>query len=257
MTDRSVENYFECNIILHSECMDRWSMKNTKILAIDDDLIICEIITKMLSREGCEVYSANSGLDGLQLLKDINPHLVLVDILMPSMDGMDVLKRIREISDVPTIMLSALNQTNVTIRAMELGADDYIKKPFEKIELITRIRSLLEPSFKTNFDLITQYYDDGHLSIELRENRVLVKNQPLRLAVTEYKFLEYLYLNSGNCCGYSEILQNVWGDFAVNRFQYLHVYLGRLRNKIEKDPNNPEYLIADPGNGYRFEKQKE
>lgn len=229
-------------------------MDAKKILVIDDDPSICKIVIKMLTQAGYEVFAASSGKEGLRQLYSVQPDLVLLDILMPEMDGLEVLKRIRELTDIPVIVLSAVTQMDVTVRSLEMGADDYLKKPFAREELFARIGSVLRRT--TTSTLPVQRYQDGYLAIDLQENRVLVEGKPVRLTVTEYKILEYLYLHGGKVCTYSWILENVWGNVARNGPHYIHVYIQKLRHKIEKDPNNPIYVLTEYGVGYRFERQK-
>jgi two-component system, OmpR family, KDP operon response regulator KdpE len=231
-------------------------MENIKVLVVDDDPLVCEMISKMLKMSDFQPFSATSGEKGLRELYRLQPDIMILDIMMPGMDGLEVLKRTRQITDVPIIVLSALTQTDVTVRALELGADDYVKKPFEKEELLARIGSVLRRSTATQTGPLPMNYDDGYLAINLDENRVWIDGQPLRLTVTEFKLLECLSLNCGQICTYPQILDYVWGGAAPNRAEYIHVYVWKLRNKIERDANNPEYLITEHGVGYRFEKKK-
>lgn len=230
-------------------------MKNAKILVIDDDPLICEVVAQILTLSGYDVSSATCGEEGLRRLYKVHPDLVLLDIMMPEMDGLEVLKRIRCLTDIPVIMLSALSQTDITVSALEIGADDFIKKPFKREELLARIRALLRRAIKSASVQWPCQYQDGYLAIDIGERRVWVEGKPVRLTVTEYNFFEYLWLHCGRVCTYTQILENIWQSSATNRLQYIHVYVWRLRNKIEQDPNNPKYLFTVHGVGYRFEKQ--
>ncbi|NUM49145.1 MAG: response regulator transcription factor [Anaerolineales bacterium] len=232
-------------------------MENAKILVVDDDPFLLDVAVKILSKNGFEIEVANSGPDGLRQIFRVQPDLVLLDIMMPGMDGIEVLKRIREMTDIPVIMLSALNQTNIVAQALELGADDFVRKPFEKDELLARMRSLLRRAYFFTRIQVPQNYSDGHLSINLQEHRIYIKGRPIRLTVTEYGFLEYLYLHSGTVCTYQGILENIWGGAGkyVRGRHYVHVYVDKLRRKIEINPDEPKYLITEHGVGYRFDKQ--
>jgi two-component system, OmpR family, KDP operon response regulator KdpE len=229
-------------------------MKKTKLLIIDDDPLLCDTVVQLLSSGGYHVFSANSGKEGLHKVFQQRPELILLDILMPGMDGFEVLKRIRELADIPIIMLSGVNKTSVIIRALDLGADDFIEKPFENGEFLARVRSLLRRASPSN-TIETLNYADGYLSIVIQERRVYVEGQSVRLTVTEYKFLEYLYLNKGRVCTYEGILENIWGGTVLKGHHYVHVYIQKLRKKLEEDPYNPKYILTEHGVGYRFEIQ--
>lgn len=230
-------------------------MDKERILIIDDESLICEVVGKILNVSGFDVSLATSGKEGLHKMYQVQPNLVLLDLMMPVMDGFEVLKRIRELTEVPVIVLSAISGTDATVRALEIGADDFIKKPFEKDELLARVHSVLRRAIKSQGSIPGHRYHDDYLVIDLQEHAVWVEGQQVRLTVTEFNFLEYLYLHSGKVCTYTGILENVWGNAASNRFQYIHVYVWKLRSKIEQDPDHPKYLLTEHGVGYRFVKR--
>jgi len=231
-------------------------MKSLKALIVDDDPLICDITSRILTANGFQPFCANSGEEGLRELYKLQPDIVILDIMMPKMDGLTVLKRIRQLTDVPVIMLSAMIRTDVTVRALEMGADDYIKKPFMRDELLARIQSVLRRSSITSSSRFAYSYNDGNLFIDLEDNRVLLDGELVRLTNTEYKLLEYLYIQAEKICTYSMILEDVWGGIDPGHSHYIHVYVQRLRNKIERDPTAPKYIVTEHGIGYRFEKQK-
>jgi two-component system KDP operon response regulator KdpE len=230
-------------------------MENTKILLIDDDPFICEIVSGILKMSGYVIVAENSGQEGLRELYRFQPDLVLLDIMMPEMDGLEVLMHVRTLTDIPVIMLSALSQTDVTVRALEMGADDFVKKPFEKEELLARVQSVLRRATASSPAKWAYHYHDGYLVIDIRQRQARVEGNPVRLTATEFALLEFLYLHNGKVCTYTQILENDWGGASSNRLQYIHVYIWKLRQKIERDPNAPKYLITEYGVGYRFEKQ--
>jgi two-component system KDP operon response regulator KdpE len=231
-------------------------MDAIKILVIDPEPSLCKDAISLFPNGNYTVFCAETGQEGLRQLYSVQPQLVLLDLYVPGMNGIEVLKRLRELTDVPVIMLSKAMQTSLIVRALELGADDFIQKPFDGEELHARVHALLRRASTGATGPLEPHYFDGYLTMDLAGNRVWVNNQPIRLTVTEYRFLEYLFLHSGKVCTYSQILENVWGGVTPGRFQYLHVYMWKLRSKLEKDPEHPQYLLTEHGYGYRFAKQK-
>jgi two-component system KDP operon response regulator KdpE len=231
---------------MHNPLQDR------KILVIDDNLDLLELVDAMLSRAGAQVMTAPSAAAGLRQFYAFRPDLVLLDLMMPDVSGWTVCERLREMSDVPIIMLTALADTGNIARGLESGADDYITKPFVRDVLLARIRAVLRRAEWAASPAPVPAYDDGYLAIDLERRQVQVRQAPVRLTPTEYNLLAYLYQNAGRVLTYGQILQNVWGPECSDAVQYIHVYLHRLRQKLEADPDQPRYLVTEAGIGCRF-----
>jgi two-component system KDP operon response regulator KdpE len=228
-------------------------MQDRKILIIDDDPEILELLDMLLSRAGARVVTAVSSAEGLRQFYAFRPDLVVLDLMMPQMSGWDVCGRLRELSDVPIMMLTALTDTREMTRGLECGADDYVTKPFTSQVLLARIRALLRRSLRADTLASSHTYDDGHLTIDLDRRQVLVRQKPVKLTPTEYRLLRYLFEHPDRSLPYAQILENVWGAECVDCIHYVHVYLHRLRNKLEADPEQPRYLLTEPGIGCRFD----
>ncbi|KAB2866641.1 MAG: DNA-binding response regulator [Chloroflexi bacterium] len=228
----------------------------TTILVIDDDEIIQKLITTNCEREGYHVVVASNGRDGLRMLYQNKIHLVVLDLGLPDMDGYMVCQRIREVSKVPVVMLTAFNEPEYIVRGFDVGADDYIEKPFNKEVLMARIRANLRrastPYTPTRSGI---QYNDRYLSINLDERRVTVDGAPAKLTPIEFKLLEMLVRFAPRVVDYRALLENVWGFEYINDIDYLRVYIWHLRKKIEVDPQQPIYILNEMGVGYRFEHQ--
>ncbi len=222
-----------------------------KILVIDDepDLTRAVKLTITVQEPAWSVLEAHDGAAGLELVERESPDLVLLDLAMPGMHGFDVLRQLRLFSNVPVIILSVKDEELDIVRGLELGADDYIVKPFGYLELPARIRSLLrraegsagplEPAFRC-----------GDLQIDFNRRRVMVGQKEVKLTNTEFRLLEVLARNAGQVIPNELLLSRVWGPAAVDEMDYLKVFTYRLRRKIEPDPSNPRYLLTERGVGY-------
>ena len=227
-----------------------------KILVIDDDVFVREIVTETMHREGAQVFTAENGPDGLRQFYATQPDLVLLDVMMPHVTGWEIGRQIRQLSNVPIIMLTSLSKDEDIVRGLDYGAVDYITKPFSPKVLAARIRVALrqssqEPAAKEEK---AAAFHDSYLTIDLTSHLVTVNNAPLKLTKTEYRVLAYLVQNAGLVLSFQQILENVWGWEYQDSIQYVHVYVSRLRQKIEPDPQNPYYLLTEYGTGYRFKK---
>ena len=224
-----------------------------KLLIIDDDTRLREAVVRYLRKAGYEVYSAEDGLSGLQQLYQPQPDLVLLDVMMPNMDGWETCRRIREVSQVPVIMLTARGQESDTVMGLRLGADDYVTKPFSLRELEARVEAVLRRSRQTieRADEEILYADD-RLVIDRARWVVTIHGKPVDLTVTERKLLFLLAEHAGRVLTPAQILENVWGPEYVDEIDYVKLYIWRLRQKIEEDPSNPQYLLTERGLGYRF-----
>lgn len=227
-------------------------MKDRKILTIDDDININRIIEHTFEESGAQVFSANNGLDGLRLLYKHQPDLVILDVLMPEMDGWQVCQQIRQLTDVPVIMLTALKSDQEIIQGLDVGADDFISKPFNPQVLLARARAVLRRAEQEPEESDLQGYRDHYLSINLEEHKVVVEGHVIKLTATEYRLLSYLVQNAGRIRTFEQILENVWGWEYRDSPDYVHVYVSNLRRKIEPDPKNPVYIETERGIGYRF-----
>jgi DNA-binding response OmpR family regulator len=231
-------------------------MENRKVLVIDDEPGLIQLIRDIFGRAGAQVLGACDGPEGIRQFHAHRPDLIILDVMMPGMDGFDVCRHLRQLSDVPILMLTVLGRDEDVTRGLESGADDFVTKPFANQVLLARARALLRRAAMVPGNERSPLYDDGHLTVDLEQRRVLVDQVPIRLTVTEYKLLAYLLQNAGQVLTYKEILEQVWGVAYLGSAQYVHVYIYRLRNKLEKDVANPKYLLTEPGVGYRFERQR-
>jgi len=227
-------------------------MKKTRILIVDDELSILKYLRINLEAEGYEVLSAMNGVQALQTLEAEMPDLVVLDIMMPEMDGFDVCRRLREWSQIPVIMLSALDDESDKVQCLDLGADDYITKPFGKAEFIARVRAVMRRAEAASPTPAIPSVKSGDLEINFSQRKVTVKGEEVALTLTEYALLQELALNEGKVLTYTQLLQKVWGaDYADER-EYLHVFVSRLRAKLESDLQKPRYITTVSGVGYRF-----
>jgi two-component system KDP operon response regulator KdpE len=227
-------------------------MQDKRILIIDDDHDLLYLLESVFARRGADVCLAADGQQGLQQLNVRRPDLVLLDVMMPDMDGWEVCRQIRQVSDVPIIMLTALGRDKDVVRGLELGADDYVTKPFNPKILLARSQAALRRPVIGASDQQPVIYDDGHLTIDLDQRRVLVQGEPVKLSVTEYDLLAYLVRHAGRVLTFRRILKNVWDEASADRPEYVHNYISYLRYKLEPDPRRPVYFLSDRGVGYRF-----
>lgn len=229
------------------------ALKEKKILVIDDDQILCELVSAIFSREGAKTFAAHSGKQGLRKFYDQRPDLVLLDQMMPGMNGLEVLERLRELSDVPIIMLSVLDAHDDVIRCLMAGADDYVTKPYKPQVLVARALATLRRTTGSIEAPKLPKYDDGYLMFDLGARIVKVDGKDVQLSATEYALLDFLILNAGRTCTFAQILGNVWGSQDLSSEENVHTFVYQLRRKIEQDPSNPSYLISIRSVGYRFQ----
>lgn len=232
-------------------------MPDSRILVVDDDPVLSELISYNLTTEGYTVFIAADGQEGVRKFHETRPDLVILDVSMPKLNGFEVMQRVREMSDTPVIMLTAQGRENDIVRGLDLGADDYMTKPFRLGELLARIRANLRRA-QTAPAATTEHmtYDDGHLTIDLDERRIMIEGETVKLTPTEYRLLAYLVQNKGRVLEFRQILENVWGFEYIDDIDYLRVYIWHLRKKIEPDAKNPIYLLNELSVGYRFEPQR-
>jgi two-component system KDP operon response regulator KdpE len=228
------------------------TLKDRLVLVVDDEPRIVTFMRMNLELEGCRVISARNGREGLDRVREDMPDIVLLDIMMPSMDGFEVLRRIRQFSTVPVIILTAKSEEDDRIRGLELGADDYIGKPFSQRELVSRIRAVLRRHATLPPMPQTQLRIDDRLTIDFAKREVLVNGEPISLRPTEYRLLYHLVQNAGWVMPHDVLLAKVWGPEYHDESHYLRLYVTYLRQKIEEDPAHPKYILTERGVGYRF-----
>lgn len=223
------------------------------ILVVDDEARIVQFVTMNLELEGFRVVGASNGKEALEKLSEtLNPDLVVLDVMMPGMDGFETLGKIREISNVPVIFVSVRGEEFDRIMGLDLGADDYLTKPFNPRELVSRIRAVfrrMEASAPPRSHNITV---DQELSINFDQRKVIVRGREIRLRPTEYRLLYQLVNNPGQLLTHETLLSRVWGPEYRDETHYLRLYITYLRQKLEQDPRNPEYILSERGLGYRF-----
>ncbi len=222
-----------------------------KILVIDDEETSVNLISMVLERKGFEVIKAYGAEEGLRRAYRYQPDLVLLDIMMPEMDGWEVCRRLRDMSDMPIIFLSARDEVRDVVRGLELGADDYVPKPFDNDELIARIRAHLRRAPKPNMneELI---FNGGEFRINFMNREVRVRNELKHLTPKEFNLLGVLVRNAGRVVPRNELVTEAWGDEYIDAIDSLKLYIHYLRQKVERDPERPDYILTSRGVGYRF-----
>jgi len=226
-----------------------------KILVVDDNVHLIQGIQFYLEQEGYQAITASDGQEALRLFDSEHPDLLLLDVMMPVLDGWQVCRHIRETSDVPIIMLTAKTEKEDIVKGLDLGADDYLIKPFDTGELMARVRAALRRN-KTKPSTSDNVYRDDYLSIDLDARRVTVNGEPVKLTPTEYKVLDLMVRNKGRTVEFRQIFETIWDFEYVGETGYVHTYIGHLRRKIEPDPRNPRYFLSELDVGYRFEPQR-
>ena len=223
----------------------------TRLLVIDDSDLDRKIVRDVLSHAGFTVDEAADGPSGLRQLYECRPDLVLLDVMMPVMDGWSVCARIREICDTPLIMLTSLNREEEMARGLDLGADDFVSKPIGSQHLLARVRAVLRRA-QTPVRRTELVYDDGVLCIDASRHEVTLSGQPVELTPTEFRLLLALAGAPDRVHSYSELLQGVWGPEYTDDIDFLRVYIWRLRKKLEATADKPRWLSTERGFGYRF-----
>lgn len=228
------------------------SFRNRLILVVDDEERMARFIRLNLEHDGFQVVEAYRGMQAIQILRDKMPDVVILDVMMPDLDGFEVLKLIRETSSVPVIMLTAKGEEDDRVQGLELGADDYVTKPFSPRELVSRVKAVLrraETAGVTSHEIIDV---DEHLKVDFSRREVWLDGELVKLRPTEYRLLYHLMQNAGWVLTYDQILAKVWGYEYRDESHYVRLYINYLRQKLEKDPANPKYILTERGVGYRF-----
>lgn len=222
------------------------------ILVVDDEPRMRRFMNMNLDLEGYQVIEAGNGMEAVKRVRENLPSLVLLDVMMPEMDGFEALRLIRESSNVPVIMLTVKGDEEDKVRGLELGADDYVTKPFGPRELSSRIKAVLRRAEVTGGSDAAILRVDDHLQIDFNHRQVIVDGKPIKLRPTEYRLLYHLVNNAGWTMPHETLLAKVWGHEYRDETHYLRLYITYLRQKIEKDPANPQYILTERGLGYRF-----
>ena len=226
--------------------------RNLTVLVVDDEPRLLDVVRLNLEMEGYRVITAANGYEALERLKSDLPDLVALDVMMPDMDGFETLARIREVSSVPVLMLTVRAEESDRIRGLEIGADDYLTKPYSPRELVTRIKALLRRSFTPSQARKTRIVVDDDLTIDFGKHEVLVRGRKVTLRPTEYRLLYHLVTNAGRLMTHETLLSKVWGPEYRDEGHYLRLYITYLRQKLERDPAHPRYILTERGVGYRF-----
>ena len=227
-------------------------MRHHRILIVDDEVSVVKLLRSNLEANDVRTLVATNGVEALQTIEMELPDLMILDIMMPQMDGFEVCRRVREWSQIPIIMLSGNDDTMDKVKCLDLGAGDYITKPFTLDELMARVRSVLRRTETTDTIPTQPSFTSGDLTINFAERRVTAAGSEVRLTPTEYSLLQELALNAGKVLTHTHLLRKVWGPRYNEEREYLRVFIGRLRAKLEPVPASPRYIITVPGVGYRF-----
>jgi two-component system KDP operon response regulator KdpE len=223
-----------------------------RVLVVDDEPRMIHFIRLNLEHDGFAVSEAASGTRALEQLRDQLPDMILLDVMMPDLDGFETLRLIREISTVPVIMLTARGEEDDRVRGLELGADDYVTKPFSPRELVSRVRAVLRrvetPSGAAHEMIVV----DDRLKMDFDRREIWVEGELVKLRPTEFKLLFHLVQNAGWVVPHDQLLAKVWGYEYRDETHYLRLYINYLRQKLERDPSNPQYILTERGVGYRF-----
>jgi len=226
---------------------------NINVLVVDDEKSLRDFVRRNLEVRGYNVLTASNGIEALANFQNENVHLVIMDIMMPHMDGLETTRRIREESHVPIIILTAMGEEADKVRAFDLGADDYLTKPFGVGELLGRVKAVLRRADWSETGTGEERIVRGEIEVDLARHQVTVQGDIVDLTPTEFNLLLYFMKNAGKTLHHRAILQNVWGNEYSDEAEYLRVYVGKLRQKIEVDTSKPIYLHTEHGIGYRFE----
>lgn len=226
--------------------------KDRTILVVDDEERMVRFIRLNLEYDGFRVIEAYNGMQAINKVRSDLPDLVLLDIMMPDLDGFEVLKIIRETSSIPVIMLTAKGEEDDRVRGLELGADDYISKPFSPRELVSRVRAVLRRTETTSSTIHGLIQVDDRLKLDFDRREIWVNGELVKLRPTEYRLLYHLVQNAGWVISHDQLLAKVWGYEYRDEPHYVRLYINYLRKKLEEDPANPKYILTERGVGYRF-----
>lgn len=228
------------------------SVSNRRVLIVEDERRMARFIRLNLEHDGFQVFEAVRGKEAVRKAREDLPDLILLDVMLPDIDGFEVLRRIREESDVPVIMLTAKGEEDDRVRGLELGADDYVSKPFSPRELVSRVRAVLRRSEIVRGAAHGPIEIDERLKIDFDRREVWVNGELVKLRPTEYRLLFHLVQNAGWVLTHDQILTKVWGYEYQDEPHYVRLYVNYLRQKLEANPSDPQYILTERGVGYRF-----
>ncbi len=227
----------------------------SKILVVDDDESLLSVVESALKREGFDVITATDGSEGLRSAFQNHPDLVILDIMLPGMSGLETCRRLRELSDMPIIMLTAMSRESDIVRGLTLGADDYVTKPFSIDELIARVYACLRRGRGRHTGEKSSVITVGRLTVDFARRKVTIDGEQVELTPTEFQLLSYLVRNRGVVIPHQRLLKEIWGPEYADQLDYLRLYVRYLRRKIERDPSKPEIIKTEWGVGYYLENQ--
>jgi two-component system KDP operon response regulator KdpE len=223
-----------------------------RILVVDDEERMVRFIRMNLEHDGFQVSEAFNGKEAIQKIRDVTPDLILLDVMMPDLDGFEVLETVREVSTVPVIMLTAKGEEDDRVRGLELGADDYVTKPFSPRELVSRVKAVLRRTESASGSMHGLIEVDNRLKIDFDRREIWLEGKLVKLRPTEYRMLYHLVQNAGWVVTHDQLLTKVWGYEYRDEPHYVRLYINYLRQKLEADPSNPRYILTERGVGYRF-----
>jgi len=220
-----------------------------RILVIDDEAAIRNILRLSLANQGFEIAESENGKNGLEKAAEFHPHLIILDLGLPDLNGLDVLKSLRKWTTVPVIILTVSDDESTKVSLLDAGADDYLTKPFGTPELLARVRVSLRHH---NAVEATPIFISGELEVDLNKRQVKLKSEIVKLTATEFELLSVLVRSHGKVVPQAQLLTNVWGKNAADQTHYLRIYIGQLRKKVEADTTHPAHILTEPGIGYRI-----
>lgn len=223
-----------------------------RILVVDDEPRMIGFIRLNLEHDGYQVVEAHNGIEALDKVRTQLPDAIILDVMMPDLDGFETLRMLREFSTIPVIMLTAKGEENDKVRGLELGADDYVTKPFGPRELSSRVKAVMRRADMPNAPERALLRIDDRLSVDFNRREVIVAGEHIKLRPTEYRLLYHLIENAGWTVSHEQLLAKVWGYEYRDETHYVRLYVNYLREKIEEDPANPKYILTERGVGYRF-----
>jgi two-component system KDP operon response regulator KdpE len=232
--------------------MEDTQFANRKILVVDDEERMVRFIRLNLEHDGFQVVEAFTSQQAMDRLRETLPDLILLDVMLPDLDGFEVLRMVRDNHDVPVIMLTAKSEEDDRVRGLELGADDYVTKPFSPRELVSRVKAVLRRTDTARGQSSGIIEVDDRLKIDFDRREVWVEGELVKLRPTEYRLLYHLVQNAGWVITHDQILAKVWGYEYQDEPHYVRLYVNYLRQKLEEDPSNPKYILTERGVGYRF-----
>ena len=230
--------------------MESVATETSRVLVVDDEPQITRVLRTVLTSQGYEVRTAGEGETALTSFGEWRPELVITDLYMPHMDGVELCRRIRASSNVPIIVLSVKGEEKAKVEALDAGADDYVTKPFGTDELLARVRAMLRRANAADGELAP--IDAGDFKIDMDSRRILANGHEVRLTPKEFDLFVYMARHPNRVISHKTLLEAVWGEASQEQPEYLRVFMGQLRKKLEPDPSNPRYLVTEPWVGYRF-----